>query len=91
MFKRCINKGAGMLNEEKFKKICKLLGQQIKNIRLFQNISLNEVSQKTGIRVSYLKKIEDGFAYGVLLNTHLVKISKALEVKLSKFFEFEEE
>ena len=65
-----------------------------KAIRLLKEdpcISLNEVSQKTGIRVSYLKKIEDGFAYGVLLNTHLVKISKALEVKLSKFFEFEEE
>ena len=49
---------------------------------------MEELSEKTGIRKEYIKKIESGKAYGVTLDNHLFKISNALKIKLSTLFNF---
>ena len=62
------------------------LGQNIKTMREEKKITIQEISEKTGIRVEYLKKIENGTAYGILIDKHLSKIANALRVKLSELF-----
>ncbi len=74
---------------EKIKTELKKLGQNIKYLRENRSISIKELSEKTEIRKEYLMKIENGNAYGVMLNTHLVKIAKAINVKLSELFDYE--
>ncbi len=74
---------------KKIKIAFKQLGQQIQNLREERCMDINELSKKTGIRKEYLNKIEKGVAYGVLLEKHLVKIAKALNVKLSELLDFE--
>ncbi|MCM1003119.1 MAG: helix-turn-helix transcriptional regulator [Candidatus Gastranaerophilales bacterium] len=59
--------------------IFKILGQNIKYIRELKEISLEQVSQKTGIRLQYLKRIENGEAYGVT-TTQIFVIAEALNV-----------
>lgn len=75
---------------EKLKEAFKQLGRHIQKLREERSISIKELSNKTGIRKEYLKKIEDGKAYGVLLNKHLVKNAKAMRVKLSELFDYEQ-
>lgn len=75
--------------EKKVKATFKQLGLHIKKLREERGISIKEISDKTGIRKEYLEKIEQGNAYGVMLNTHLVKIAKELKVKLSELFDYE--
>lgn len=65
------------------------LGKHVQNLREERKISIEEMSYKTGIRKEYLRKIEKGTAYGVLLNKHLIKLAAALEVNLSKLFQDE--
>lgn len=48
--------------EAKMEMNLRILGQNIKRIREIKNISLEEVSLKTGIRKQYLEKIESGNA-----------------------------
>lgn len=57
----------------------KITGQNIKENREKKGITLEEVSQKTGIRVSYLKKIENGEAFRVS-SKHLFLIAETLNV-----------
>lgn len=73
---------------EKVEQSFKKLGLRIKKLREEQNINIKDLSEKTGIRKEYLRKIENGNAYGATLERHLVKISKTLKVKLSDFFNF---
>ena len=47
------------------------------------------MSENTGISVRYLRKIESGKAFGVLIDRHLLKISEFLNIKLSELFDFE--
>ncbi len=75
---------------EKLKQEFMLLGKHIKKIREERNLTLKEVSLKTGIRVQYLQKIENGLAYGVLIQKHLLKIAKAFQVKPSELFNYEQ-
>ena len=63
------------------------LGLHIKKLRVERKITLKELSEKTGIRKEYLQKIEDGKAYGVLMERHLFKISSALTIKISEMFD----
>ena len=65
------------------------LGLHIKNLREERDISIKELSKKTGIREEYLTKIENGTAYGVMLERHLAKIAKVFEIKFSQLFEFD--
>ena len=74
---------------DKLKQEFILLGKHIRKLREERNLTLKEVSLKTGIRVQYLQKIENGLAYGVLIQKHLLKIAEALQVKLFKLFDYE--
>ena len=57
----------------------KILGQNIKENREKGGMTVEEVSQKTGIRLSYLKKIENGKAVGVS-TMHIFLIAEVLDV-----------
>lgn len=71
---------------DKIKNTFKCLGLNIKNLREERNISIKELSKKTGIRKEYLEKIESGKAYRIGINRHLCKIANALEIKLYDLF-----
>ena len=73
--------------DKNFKDICKKLGLHIYKIRCEKQFSLKEISEKTGIRTEYLRKIESGTAYGVLIERHLLKIAKVLNIKMSELFD----
>ena len=73
---------------EELKKVLILLGLHIKNLREERNLSINELAKKAGLRAQYLKKIEQGTAYGMLLDKHLAKIADALRIKMSVIFDF---
>ncbi len=74
---------------DKLKQEFILLGKHIRKLREERNLTLKEVSLKTGIRVQYLQKIENGLAYGVLIQKHLLKIAEAFQVKPFKLFDYE--
>ena len=67
---------------------CEKLGKNIQKIREEKQITIKELSGMAGIRAEYLKKIEQGKAYGVLIDKHLSKIAKGLNVRLSCLFDF---
>ena len=72
---------------EKDERLFKTLGKRIRNVRKEKNITVAQLSQKTGICKSYLYKIENGKAYGVLLERHLLPIFGMLKVKCSDIFQ----
>ena len=74
---------------EKLKQDFILLGLHIKKLREERNLTIKDIALKTGIRVQYLKKIESGTAYGVKIEKHLYKISKALSINFAEMFNFE--
>ena len=61
------------------KKIFKILGNNIKSIRLKNGYSIKKLSEKSGIRKKYLKKIEEGKAVGIKIS-HIFILSEALNV-----------
>lgn len=65
-------------------KIFKILGENIKSVRLAKNITIKILSERTGIRAEYIRKIENGKAYGITLTKHVFYIAKALNVKPSE-------
>lgn len=64
------------------------LGKNIKKFREEKNITINELSEKTGIDLKYLKRIENGEALNISLSKHLFKIENALDINLSELFEY---
>ena len=75
--------------DEKVKEMFKKLGKHIRVLREEREITTKELAQKTGIRKEYLEKIEEGTAYGVRMEKHLLKISKGLGVTFYQLFDFE--
>ena len=63
-------------------KLIKILGKNIQKIRINKNISIKEMSEKTGIREKYLEKIEKGEAIGIT-TSKIFLIADALSVKVS--------
>jgi len=61
--------------------ICK----RIKDLRTSKNLTLKELSDKTGLSVSFLSQVERGSSS--LAITSLKKIADALEVPINYFFE----
>ena len=59
----------------------KLLGKNIKELREKYNMSLKELSIKSGIRTQYLQKIENGTAYG-FATSHLEKLMRVFDGNL---------
>lgn len=64
---------------EKFHDLLKLIGKNITIVRKIKKISITELSIQTGIRVEYLKKIEQGNAYRLNI-TKFFRIAKVLNV-----------
>ena len=75
--------------DEKAKQDFIKLGLQIKKLREERTITLKELSAKTNIRKEYLQKIENGKAYGVLIDKHLLEIAIALKVHFAQLFDYE--
>lgn len=77
-----------MYSNNQFKEDLKKLGKHIKKLREKRNLTIKEVSLKTGIGIQYLYKIEQGKAYRVLIGKHLLKIANTLKIKMSELLDF---
>lgn len=71
---------------QEFNEVLVHFGKNVQKIRLKRKLSLEEVSVKTGIKISYLKKIEKGEAKRVSTN-HLFLFIGVFNAKPSLFFE----
>ncbi|MBE6140141.1 XRE family transcriptional regulator [uncultured Methanobrevibacter sp.] len=60
-------------------------GQKIKDIRARQDMSLEELSEKSGVKLDVLKAMEDGEVIPSL--TPLTKMARALGVRLGTFLD----
>ncbi|GIN90919.1 DNA-binding protein [Siminovitchia terrae] len=65
------------------------LGREFKRIRKSKKLTLREVSERSGLSVSFLSQVERGISSVTF--TSLRKIAEALEVNINLFFEAEEE
>ena len=65
----------------------KLLGKRLKELRKKQKFTLAQLSEKIGIEPSSLGNIENGYNYPKI--STLENLSKALNCKISDFFNFE--
>ena len=74
---------------ESLKTYFKKIGKNIRKLRESENITISELSEKTGIRKIYLQKIENCVAYRVSIEHHLLKIADALKIRISDIFDFE--
>lgn len=74
--------------DNEIKKIfLKNFGSRLRELRLEKNFSQERLANELGVEVSQISRIERG-----LINTSiamLYDISKALEINISDFFEFE--
>ena len=61
-----------------------LLGQRIKYYRELKGLTLNQMSELTGIKKNYLKRIDKGNASSVSI-LHLVKMSEVLDISVYDF------
>lgn len=61
------------------------IGSMIKKLRFVQKMTLKDLSERTGLSVSFLSQIERGSSS--LAITSLKKIADAFDVKMSYFFE----
>ena len=68
-------------------KILIRLGKQLKIIRKEKGLTQEQLAEKVGIHPTYVGKLEGGKSN--LSTLLLFKISRALDVKLSKIFEFD--
>lgn len=68
--------------------MCKKLGKKIQTMREDKQITIDEFAKITRLRKEYIKKIENGEAYGLTINKHLLKIRLALKVKFTDLFNF---
>lgn len=65
------------------------IAEKIKSLRQKQKLTLKELSNRTGLSPALLSQIENNLVSPPIAT--LLKIAKALQVKLSYFFEDEEE
>jgi quercetin dioxygenase-like cupin family protein/ribosome-binding protein aMBF1 (putative translation factor) len=64
------------------------VGERVREVRAKRGLSLQDISQRTGIETSFLQQIEDG-AIAPPLGT-VIKLAKALEMKMGYFISGEE-
>ena len=62
-----------------------IIGEKIKSLRTTKEISINDLSERTGLSVEQIKRIEDNTDIPSL--APLVKIARALVVRLGPFLE----
>lgn len=65
--------------------INKSIGKRLNYYRKLRKISLKELSERTGIREKYLKKIEEGMAIRLSIGT-LEIITKSFGLEVKEFF-----
>lgn len=68
-------------------KILGRLGEQLKCLRKDKGFTQEELAEKVGVHPTYIGKIESGKSN--ISTIMLFKLSRALEVKLSKVFDFD--
>lgn len=56
-----------------------LLGNRLKEIRQQKNITINELSKKSGLSARYIKKIENGQAFNINIR-HVYLLYTSLEL-----------
>ncbi len=56
-----------------------LLGNRLKEIRQQKNMTINELSQRSGLSTSYIKKIEYGQAFNINIK-HVYQLYKSLNL-----------
>ncbi|MBJ6368396.1 helix-turn-helix domain-containing protein [Snuella sedimenti] len=64
--------------------IASWIGSKIKDIRKEQNLNLSALSEKSGISIAMISKIENGRVYPTLPS--LLQLFDALEINLNTFF-----
>ena len=65
------------------------IGVRVKNVREKRGLSIEDISQRTGIETSVLAQIEDG-SFAPPLGT-VIKLAKSLEMKIGYFISGEED
>ena len=64
------------------------VGKRVREVRESKGLTLQDISQRTGIEASFLKDIEEGAAAPPL--GEVIKLAKALEMKMGYFISGEE-
>lgn len=77
-----------MRNDEIRNKTFRKLGLHIQKLRALKNISFEELSKLSGINKKYLKRIEDGEAYGINPR-HLTLLCKGFDITLPELLKFD--
>ena len=62
-----------------------MIGSRLKEERLQQKLTLKQLSEKAGLSIGYLSQVERG--YGTLSLSALKKLSSALGLEMSAFFD----
>ena len=62
-----------------------IIGEKIKSLRTTKEISINDLSESTGLSVEQIKRIEDNTDIPSL--APLIKIARALGVRLGTFLD----
>ena len=62
-----------------------MIGSRLKEERLKQKLTLKQLSEKVGLSIGYLSQVERG--YGTLSLSALKKLSSALGLEMSAFFD----
>lgn len=65
------------------------VGERVRKVRENRGLSLEDISQRTGLDASFLEQIEDGSAAPPL--GAVIKLAKALEMKMGYFISGEED
>ena len=67
------------MNNENEKRILKIFGQNVKKYREEKGVTLQELSERTGIRKQYIIKIMNGESPGITTK-HLFLLAEALGI-----------
>lgn len=62
------------------------ISHNIKYYRQNQNMSQEELAEKSDLNISYIKQLESGKIFKNLSLTTLLKLSKALNININKLF-----
>lgn len=63
-----------------------IISHNIKYYRQNQNMSQEELAEKSDLSISYIKQLESGKIFKNLSLTTLLKLSKALNININKLF-----
>ncbi len=73
----------------KFKNLTKLLGLQVRNLRLSKNWTIDDLASHSKIRKQYIERIERGEAIRLKLS-HLEALSDSFKIEISELLSFDQ-